>query len=174
MRIAIAYYSYTGNTKKVAEILEEYLRNKGEVDIIRLTDLQESGNFFTQATQALRHLKADILEVNFDLSAYDTIYFGTPVWAFGPAPALNAYMDKCFGLEAKSVVLFATYGSGTGRKRCFNYMRKILSGKGAKQFRQFSIQQFAVNDREFVLGKIEYALSLPPNEYLPGNRQGAL
>jgi flavodoxin len=172
MKSAIIYYSYTGNTKKVAEILEEHLRNKGELDIIRLTDLQESGNFFIQATQALRHLKTDILEVNFDLSAYDAIYFGTPVWAFSPAPALNAYMDKCFGLEAKSVVLFATYGSGTGLKRCFNYMREILSRKGAKEFRQFSIQQFAVSDKEFVLGKIGYALSLSPNEYLPGGRQG--
>ena len=172
MKSIIVYYSYTGNTKKVAEILQEYLRNKGDADIIELTDLQETGKFFKQAAQAFRHAKADIPEVKFDLSTYDTICFGTPIWAFGPAPALNTYLSKCFGLEAKPIVLFATYGSGTGLNRCFDYMRKVLSKKGAKEFRQFSIQQFKVNNKEFVLDKIGYTLLLLPNSAVGGSASG--
>ena len=163
MKSAIVYYSYTGNTKTVAEILQGYLKDRAEADIIELRDLQETGNFFKQAARAFQHQKAEIPEVNFDLSAYDIICFGTPVWAFGPAPALNAYLAKCRGLEEKPVVLFATYGSGAGLNRCLNYMRVILSEKGARQFNQFSIQQFKVKDKELVLDKIKYILRLWPN-----------
>jgi NAD(P)H-dependent FMN reductase len=93
--------------------------------------------------------------VNFDLSGYDLICFGTPVWAFGPTPAMNTYLADCSGLEGKEIILFATYGSGAGKERCLNYMQNILAQKGAKGFKRFSIQQFKVNDKEFVLEKIK-------------------
>ena len=83
---------------------------------------------------------------------------GTPVWAFGPAPAMNTYLDRCSGLEGKTVVLFTTYGSGTGNGRCLDYMQNILTGKGVKAFKRFSIQQGKVSDRQHVLSIIKTAL----------------
>lgn len=150
MKILIIYYSYHGNTKKVAEILDECLRQTYEVRISRLEALDESTSFFRQTARAFFHKKAKLSFVDFDLSSYDLICLGTPVWAFAPAPAMNAYLDGCFGLEGKSVVLFTTYGSGTGVIRCLNYMQTILSNKGAKDFKRFSVQQFRVNDKEFI------------------------
>jgi hypothetical protein len=52
-------------------------------------------------------------------------------------------------------------------------MQGILARKGAKSFKRFSIQQFKVKDREFVLSEIRN-LRLWPNGYLPAGRQGAL
>jgi len=155
MKSAIIYYSYGGNTRKVAEVLAEYLKHKGQVAIIELKAQDESASFFGQAARALWRKRAIIVPENFDLSKYDLIYFGTPVWTFGPTPAINTYLDKCFGLEGKDIVLFTTYGSGTGNNRCLNYMQDILSKKGAKDFKKFSIQQFKVNDKEFVLTQIK-------------------
>lgn len=155
MKSAIIYYSFSGNTKKVAEVLAEYLKGRGEVELTALKCLDESSNFFTQAIRAFRHKKGELALMNFDLSTYDLICLGTPVWAFGPAPAINTYLDKCFGLEGKSVILFTTYGSGTGNQRCLNYMQNILAKKGAKDFKEFSIQQFKVNDKNFVVSKIK-------------------
>ena len=154
MKSVIIYYSYTGNTKKVTQYLTEYLRQKGQVDIIELKGLNESDKFFSQAIRALRHKRAIIEPVNFDLTQYDLISLGGPVWAFAPAPAMNTYLDRCFGLEGKEVILFTTYGSGTGNQRCLNYMQGIITKKGARDFRRFSIQQFKVKDKEFVLSKI--------------------
>jgi flavodoxin len=151
----IIYYSFSGNTKKVSEILAEYLKQKGEVEIIELKALDESDKFLAQAARAFRKKRAEIAAANFDLSQYDLICLGTPVWAFGPAPAVNTYLDKCSGLDSKSVVLFTTYGSGTGNNRCLNYMQAILSKKGAKDFKRFFVQQFKVNDKEFVLSQIK-------------------
>ncbi len=163
MNSTIIYYSYSGNTKKVAGILFEYLIQKGEVDAVVLKGLDESDKFFRQAARAFRHKRAIINNVNFDLTKYDLICFGTPVWAFGPVPAMNTYLDKCFGVEGKEIVLFTTYGSGTGNQRCLNYMQDILTKKGTKNFKRFSIQQGKVNDREFVLSKIEAVARLWPN-----------
>ena len=155
MTSAIIYYSYSGNTGKVADILREHLSQKGEVETIELKAMDESDNFFIQATRAFRHKRAQIQRVNFNLSHYDLILFGTPVWAFAPAPAMNTFLDKCSGLDGKSVVLFATYGSGAGKERCLKYMHAILEKKGVRQFKKFLVQQFKANNRGF----IKHALS---------------
>ena len=158
MKSEIIYYSYSGNTKKVAECLKEYLSTQGNVDVIALQVLDESDSFLSQSFRALRHLRGSIAKTQNDLSAYNLICIGTPVWAFGPSPAVNAYLDACSGLEKKKVVLFTTYGSGAGRERCLNYMQDILTKKGAIDFKRFSIQQSKVKDKEFVLSKIKEAL----------------
>jgi len=158
MKSIIVYYSFTGNTKEVSAILSEYLKEKGQVETIELKDLNENGRFFSQAAKAFRHKRAEIESVNFELKDYDLICLGTPVWAFGPTPAINTYLDKCFGIENKEIILFTTYGSGIGNERCLNYMQGLLAKKGAKSFRRFSIQQFKVGDKEFVLSKIKEAV----------------
>jgi flavodoxin len=160
MKSAIIYYSYSGNTKKVAGTLCEYLAAKGSADIIALEAAQESDNFLVQCFRAFRHRRAALAPVNFDLHAYDMLCFGTPVWAFGPAPAMNAYLEQCSGITAQSVVLFTTYGSGTGNQRCLNYMQEILKKKGVENFIQFSIQQGKVKDKAFVLSKIKECMRL--------------
>jgi flavodoxin len=155
MESAIIYYSYSGNTKKVAGFLHEYLGLKRETALIEIQAKDESDKFFTRAVRAFKRKRAQIQPVNFDLSDYDTVCFGTPVWAFSPAPAMNTYLDQCLGIEGKKVILFTTYGSGTGNQRCLNYMQEILSQKGAREFKRFSIQQYKVDNREFVLSQIE-------------------
>jgi flavodoxin len=160
MEAAIIYYSYSGNTDKIAKILIEYLRQKYQVNIARLEAWDESASFFGQAARALLRKKASIAPAGLDLSSYDLICLGTPVWAFAPAPAMNTYLDKCSGLLGRPVVLFTTYGSGAGVNRCFNYMQKILFKKGAKDFKRFSIQQFKVDDKAFVNKVISQNLKL--------------
>jgi len=150
MKAIIIYYSYSGNTQKVADFLTNYLQGQYEVRVLRLEAQDESSSFFIQAARALVHKKAKVSSIEPDLYNYDLICLGTPVWAFAPAPAMNTYLYRCSGLLGRSVVIFTTYGSGVGVQRCCNYMQKILSTKGAKDFKRFSIQQFKVNDKEFV------------------------
>jgi len=155
MKSAVIYYSYTGNTKRAADALAEHLKQKGQVELIMLEGLDESGNFLKQSARALRHKRATIQNVDFNLSGYDLLCFGTPVWAFGPAPSMNTYLDSCLGVEGKDIILFTTYGSGTGNKRCLDYMQDILIKKGARSFKRFSVQQLKVGNKEFVASKIK-------------------
>jgi flavodoxin len=157
MKSIIVYYSYSGNTKQVAGALAEYLAKNGEVRQIELVAQDESKYFLGQCRRAFYHAKAKIEPVDLDLSGFDLICFGSPVWAFAPTPAMNTYLDKCFGIENKQIILFTTYGSGAGNKRCLKFMQDILSNKGAKNFNRFSVQQFKVSDKEFVLSEIREA-----------------
>lgn len=160
MRSIIIYYSYSGNTRKVALVLNEYLRQKGEVDLIELKARDESDKFLVQVVRGLRKKRATLEPVNFDLAQYDLICFGTPVWASAPAPAMNTYLDQCCGIENKEIILFTTYGSGMGNERCLNYMQESLVKKGAKNFKKFSIQQFKAKEQNFVRAQIKEALSI--------------
>ncbi|MEW6170522.1 MAG: flavodoxin [Candidatus Omnitrophota bacterium] len=151
MKTKIIFYSYSGNTRKVASVLSNYLKEKNyEVDFIDLEALDESNSFLGQCRRAFSKTKALIKETNFDLANYDLICISTPIWAFKPAPAVNTFLDKCFNLENKKIILFSTYGSGTGNTKCLNYMEDLLKKKGAKEFARFSVQQFKVKDIDFI------------------------
>jgi len=155
MKSIIVYSSYTGNTKQVADLLHKYLSKNGTVDTLELKDTDEAKGFFGQCFRAFFRKKAQIEPINFDLSGYDVICIGTPVWAFAPVPAINTYITRCFGAEGKKVVLFTTYGSGTGNQRCLDYMEDIFAKKSAKQFKRFSMQQSRVKDESLVMIEIQ-------------------
>lgn len=145
----------------VANILAEELKAKGSVDLIRLEARDESNSFIGQCKRAFFKKKAEIEDTIFDLSSYAMVCFGTPVWAFGMAPALRAYLDKCTGLEGKQVILFTTCGSGSGNNKCLSEIQAVVSKKGAKEFSRFSVQQFKVKDSNFVKAKIREIPRLP-------------
>lgn len=160
MKSIIIYYSATGNTKKAADIIAEYLKQKGETEIIALKELKNAANAgFSQGISSLFHKRTMIDSVKFDLGSYDLICLGTPVWAFGPCPAINTYLDKCFGLEGKKVVLFNTH-SGMGNNRCLNYMQNILVKKGVKDFRRLCVQEKQVNDKALITLSFEEAVKM--------------
>lgn len=153
MKSIIIYFSYTGHTRAVANILAEYLREKGETELRELKWLNKTGNFFSQGRQASLRGRAKVEDMNWDFSGYDLICLGTPVWAFITTPAMNTCLDKCTGISGKEMVLFTTSG-GMGDERCQKYMRDILSRKGAVVFRRFAVPMNNVKDKEFVLSKI--------------------
>jgi len=156
----IIFYSYSGNTAEVAKTLADELNKQGSTDIIRLEALDESNSFLGQCKRAFFKKRARIKDTILDLSSYSLICLGTPVWAFGMAPALRTYIDRCKGAENKNLMLFTTFGSGTGNNKCLNEMQAILAQKGVREFKRFSVQQFKVKDKDFVRKKIEESLRL--------------
>ena len=158
MKSIIVYYSYSGNTHKVAEILRERLSREGEATLVRLKAEDESSNFFIQCLRAISNKRARIKDVPFNLFGYDLICLGCPVWAREPVPAIKTYLDKCSDLDGKRAILFVTYGSGLGKDHCMDKMENALRKKGIKDYRRFSISQFKVNDRNFVLEEMEKCL----------------
>lgn len=154
MKSIIVYYSFTGNTRLVAKILAKALEEKSRVELIELKDLDDDAKFIHQGKRAFRRVRANIEDTKFDLSEYDLICLGTPVWAFGSTPAMNTYLDKCFGVKDKNVILFTTSG-GMGDKRCLKYMQDILSKKGVNNFSSFSIQHNKIKNKDFILSSIQ-------------------
>ncbi len=126
MNVLIAYFSQTGNTRKIARTiaaaenadLEEITEAKG-----RYTGV---GWYLTSGLSALLKRKSDILKPKQDPQDYDLIFIGTPVWAGRIPPAIRSYMgEKDF--KGKKVALFCTMGGGNPSKT-FKQMSKLLDG----------------------------------------------
>ena len=156
MKTLITYYSYSGITDKVVKIYADILRKKGEVSIQRLKPKTEITTFMGQCQAAFLRKRAELEEgVNFDVSAYDTILLGLPVWAFAPVPAVNTYLDKMTGLAGKKAIVLLTSGSGAGVKKCFGNIRSILEAKGVTRIDEINIPNRHMNTDGFIASSLE-------------------
>ena len=125
MKSLIVYYSFSGNTRKVAEVLKEVLSKKGEVNIFRLEAEDESNNFFIQCIRAFIKKRARIKQAPQDTAGYDLICIGTPVWAFNFTPALRTFFSEV-KLTGKKIALFCCSGGGKGKT--LEKMKEELAG----------------------------------------------
>jgi flavodoxin len=155
----IAYYSFSGNTDRAVKIFAGILRNKGEVDLRRLKPKDETSSFLSQCRAARSHKRAELEGgAVFDASLYDILLIGSPVWAFAPTPAMNAYLDGLSGLNGKRVIVLLTSGSGLGVKHCFKHIRSVLENKGAARIDEINIPDRKQSDREFISSSLERIL----------------
>ena len=82
-------------------------------------------NDFGGAAQAgqrdLQQPKAPaIKEMNLDLSKYDPIYVGTPIWFSTFAPPVRTFLQS-YDFKGKTVALFCTHGQGN--PATFTYLK---------------------------------------------------
>lgn len=133
MRTAVVYYSFTGNTHRLAQVIIGVLKSKGEDAIpVRIRPLKEEKKFLVQCKDSFLRKKPELYKTLLDLKDYDRVIIGSPVWAFAPAPAINTYIDKCQSLHGKDVFCFVTYGSGAGKEKALETMKEELQAKGAE------------------------------------------
>lgn len=110
-KVLIAYYSYSGNTKSVAEKIQsltgadlfeikpinEYSKNYDEV--VNLAQIEKQNN-----------IKPELVN-NGDVSNYDVIFIGTPVWWYTMASPVKTFLSNN-KFEGKTVMPFCTHGGG--------------------------------------------------------------
>ena len=92
MKAAVVYYTFGGSTMKEAERIGAELG----APVYRVKEAHNRsflGSFLPGGYQAMKRKKSKILPLEVDLSAFDRIYIGGPVWAASPAPAVNAIID---------------------------------------------------------------------------------
>lgn len=111
----LVYFSYSGNTKMIAN----EIKNKLNCDILEIkTNVPYSNNYDDvvndeQNSEASNHLP-EIQEYNIDLDKYDTVIIGTPVWWYRPAPAIRSFLAEN-DLVGKKVIPFATNAGWLGK-----------------------------------------------------------
>lgn len=159
MKTLITYYSYSGITEKVVNLYAGILRKKGEVTIQRLKPKEEITTFIGQCRAAFSKKRADLQDnVNFDVKNYDLLLLGSPVWAFAPTPAVNAYLDKVSGLEGKRAIVLLTSGSGAGVNNCFKNIRIALEKKGVSKIDEINIPNRTMSDENSITSSLEKIL----------------
>lgn len=126
MNAIILYYSKSGTTEKLAERICKDLR----CGKIRIEPEQEYGSYFSAIARVTKEKKnhvtpAFVTEIP-DLTAYDVVLLGYPVW-HQDLPAFVAEFIKQCDLNGKTVIPFATFG-GTGIKWTMKTLEQICHG----------------------------------------------
>lgn len=114
MKSIIIYYSFGGNTRAVAELIQ---KDTG-ADIIEIKTVNPyTGSYNDVVDQGQREVNAgfmpEIVKIDVDLAEYDTIILGTPVWWYTFAPAMKTFLNSA-ELSGKTVYPFATNGGWIG------------------------------------------------------------
>lgn len=111
----IVYFTYTNNTKKIAEKIKERLK----CDILEIkpkVPYNEDYDVVVRLEQNNEKAKKtpEIESVNINLNNYDEIILGTPVWWYTIAPVIRTFL-KQYDLSGKKIIPFATNGGWIGR-----------------------------------------------------------
>ncbi len=107
MKSAIIYCSNKGTTEKLAKKIGRDF----SADMFKVEPAEDYGSFFAAVARVAREKRAKMsaavkTEVP-DLSAYDTVFVGYPIW-YGTVPAfMKEFLSRC-DLAGKTVIPFAT------------------------------------------------------------------
>ncbi len=129
MKICIIYHSESGNTRHVAQHIASACNGK----LIEITDKASYNRltgFLVRCKMARGEEKTPIEPVSIDVSGYDQLVFGSPVWAFKPTPAIHAAIDALKGCEGKKATAFCTHGGRPGQTA--EVFRKWIEARGMK------------------------------------------
>ena len=124
----IIYFSLTGNTERLAHLVGDFLKEKGKaVDYFKLPG-DQTGSFFKNCRDAFTKKIIKIKELP-DLSGYDLVFLGSPIWAWNVVPAVRALLEQV-SLAGKEVFIFATHGGGP--RKAMKEFADAVEGRGGK------------------------------------------
>lgn len=111
----VVYYSYTGNTKMIAENIQKKL----ECDILEIKPvIPYSTDYQTVVDEEQNNESAkktpEIEKIDVDLRKYDEIIIGSPVWWYTIAPVIRTFLKEN-DLSGKTIKPFATNAGWLGR-----------------------------------------------------------
>ena len=102
----IIYYSRTGKTKLVSEILQ---KNLG-ADILEINDPQDRSGawgYIKSSIDAFSHKHTPIEPERFDISAYSVIIVASPIWSWSLSTPIHTLFEKN-RFDGKKIVLITT------------------------------------------------------------------
>ena len=133
----VVYYSLEGNTEYVAKKIKEKLG----ADLLKLVPKKayhDKGfaKFFWGGKSAVMAEKPELEKISMDISGYERIIFGFPVWASNFTPPLRTFIeDNAEKLKGKRIAAFACQ-SGAGAEKAFAKLAKCI---GIEAFEQTAV-----------------------------------
>jgi flavodoxin len=150
MKIGIIFYSYSGITRSIAEKIQKECG--GDLIEVKLKENYSAITAYTVGClRARRELGDPVTPEHIDISGYDIMVIGTPVWAWKPAPAINGAITALTGGEGKSAFIFATCGSQAGDTLAV--LTKALAGRNISVSGEYCFTRTETRD-EKKIGKM--------------------
>lgn len=129
-RIAVVYFSRSGNTALAARHIARRL--DAALFEIQAPDYALGLKGWVHAMRDAPGGRADISPRTLDLQRYDTVYLGSPIWLYSPAPPIWAFVENN-RLDGKRVVLFNTFNSQFKQEYIETFRAKVMA-QGARSF----------------------------------------
>jgi flavodoxin len=127
-KVLVVYFSRSGNTQLLAQEIANYY----QASLLALEAKE-----YPMGLRGLLHAVADSQETQAlispektDLSAYDTLFIGAPIWRYSPAPPVWQFIDNN-KLANKKVVLFSTFNSGFKQKYIDEFQARVEAQGGS-------------------------------------------
>jgi flavodoxin len=114
-KILIVYYSFEGHTEKVAYLF----KNQLGADILRIEPVHERedkgfSKYIWGGASVFMKKEPVLKQMNIDFSLYDTLWIGTPVWAWTITPPVLTLLKSGL-IKNKHIVFFYTHDGGPGQ-----------------------------------------------------------
>lgn len=114
MKTLIIYYSYGGNTRRIAELIQKSIGG----DLAELRTVKPyTGSYMEVVDQGQEEVNKgfmpEIEPLPVDLAEYDRIVLGSPVWWYTFAPAVKTFLHE-YDLSGKILCPFSTNGGWPG------------------------------------------------------------
>ena len=116
----VAYFSASGTTKKVAEMIAE----SAGADLFEIEPkvayTKADLNWMDKKSRSTvemndKKIRPEIVNTPLDVNAYDEIILGFPIWWYVAPTIVNTFLET-YDFSGKKIVLFATSGgSGFGK-----------------------------------------------------------
>jgi len=159
-RTAVVYFSRSGNTalaaRHVAKRLEAQLfpleAPEYELGMAGLAHAVKDAN----ARRSQPEVLPDITPRTIDLTPFDTVWLGSPVWLYSPAPPIWAFVEHN-RFDGQQVVLFNTFNSHIGQ-RFIDEFRQLVMAQGARSFRHVFVKRGRMGQQlstKSMLGQID-------------------
>ena len=147
----VLYFSATKTTKKIAERIASEL-NSDIIEIIpkdeyKSEDLNYNSDCRANREQNDSKARPEI-ENSIDISKYDTVYLGYPIW-WGTNPKIILTLLDTYDFTNKIIIPFCTSGS-TGISGSVNDLRNYNSNLNIKDGKRFSADASDDDINEFI------------------------
>lgn len=129
-RIAVVYFSRSGNTALAARYLA--MRFNARLYEIQAPAYRLGLSGWARSMSDARAHEADIQPRTIDLSQFDTVYLGSPIWLYSPAPPIWDFVEHN-RFDGQRVVLFNTFNSQFKSEYIESFKRKVME-RGARSF----------------------------------------
>jgi flavodoxin len=131
MKQAVVFYSRDGSTRVFAKAIAD----KVTADVFELEEENPTKGFLSAAWGAITGKKSELVD-DFapEMTGYDTIFVGTPIWGGKATPAVNMFFEKT-QVKGKQIVFFTVQGAKTDGSPigCAKKVKKELTQRGARE-----------------------------------------
>ncbi len=115
MKCLVLYYSFSGNTRLIAEtVAKELNADLEELKPVKPLNASGAGYVMWGLRQLVSQNKPPLLPLEHDPKAYDLIVIGTPVWSYTVTPPIRTFLEE-HHFTNKKIALFCCHGGNYGK-----------------------------------------------------------